>query len=87
MNLLGKEKIFTDQTKNVSNTQFSKGHQKLRLLGCPPTTELDNCAIEIINNKARHNLIDAKCRWHLDRLDGAVNFWELLSQTKVMQIR
>ena len=79
MNLLGKEKIFTDQTKNVSNTQFSKGHQKLRLLGCSPTTELDNCAIEVINNKARHNLIDAKCRWHLDRLDGSVNFWEPLS--------
>ena len=32
MNLLGKEKIFTDQTKvNKSNTQFSKGHPKLRL--------------------------------------------------------
>ena len=41
----------------------------------------------MINNKARHNLIDAKCRWHLDRLDGPVNFWEPLSQTKVMQIR
>ena len=28
--------------------------------------------IEIINNKARHNLIDAKCRWRSDQLDGAV---------------
>ena len=37
-------------------------------------------------NKARHNLIDAKCRWHSDRLDGAVSFWETLGQTKVMQI-
>ena len=42
--------------------------------------------IEIINNKARHNLIDAKCRWRSDRLDGAGSFWELLGQTKVMQI-
>jgi hypothetical protein len=42
--------------------------------------------IEIINNKARHNLIDAKCRWRSDWLDGAVNFWELLGQMKVMQI-
>ena len=44
-------------------------------------------AIEMINNKARHNLIDAKCRWHPDRLDGAGSFWELLGQTKVTQIR
>ena len=43
-------------------------------------------SIEIINNKARHNLIDAKCRWHSDRLDGAGNFREPLGQTKVMQI-
>ena len=43
--------------------------------------------IEIINNKARHNLMDAKCRWHSDRLDGTVSFRELLGQTKVMQIR
>ena len=27
-------------------------------------------SIEIVNNKARHNLIDAKCRWHSDWLDG-----------------
>ena len=74
------------QRKNIyrSNTQFSKDHQKIRLLGCPPTTELDNCAIEIINNKARHNLIDAKCRWRSDRLDGAWSFREPLGQTKVM---
>ena len=43
--------------------------------------------IEITNNKARHNLIDAKCRWRYDQLDGAESFWELLGQTKVMQIR
>ena len=43
-------------------------------------------SIDIINNKARHNLIDAKCRWHSDRLDGAGRFWEPLGQTKVMQI-
>ena len=36
MNLLGKERIFTDQTKDKSNTQFSKGHPKLRLYGFPP---------------------------------------------------
>ena len=44
-------------------------------------------SIEIINNKARHNQIDAKCRWHFDRLDGAGSFREPLGQTKVMQIR
>ena len=43
--------------------------------------------IEIINNKARHNLMDAKCRWRSDQLDGAVSFREPLGQTKVMQIR
>ena len=43
--------------------------------------------IEIINNKARHNLMDAKCRWCSDQLDGAVSFREPLGQTKVMQIR
>jgi len=42
--------------------------------------------IEIINNKARHYLIDAKCRWCSDQLDGAVSFRESLGQTKVMQI-
>ena len=43
--------------------------------------------IEIINNKARHNLINAKCRWCSNRLDGAGSFWEPLGQTKVMKIR
>ena len=43
--------------------------------------------IEILNIKARNNLINAKCRWHSDRLDGAVSFRESLGQTKVMQIR
>ena len=42
--------------------------------------------IEIINNKARHNLINAKYRWRFNWLDSAVSFWERLSQTKVMQI-
>ena len=41
----------------------------------------------MINNKARHNLMDAKCRWHSDLLDGAVSFREPLGQMKVMQIR
>ena len=41
----------------------------------------------MINNKARHNLMDAKCRWRSDRLDGTVSFREPLGQTKVMQIR
>ena len=44
-------------------------------------------SIEIIKNKARHNLIDAKCRWHSDQLDEVGSFKEPLSQTKVMQIR
>ena len=42
--------------------------------------------IEMINNKARHNLMDAKCKWRSDWLDGAVTFREPLGQTKVMQI-
>jgi hypothetical protein len=50
-------------------------------------TTLNIPAIEIINNKARHNLIDAKCRWRSDQLDGARSFWELLGQTKLIQIR
>ena len=37
--------------------------------------------IEIMNKKAKHNLIDAKCRWWSDWLDGAVSFREQLSQT------
>ena len=40
-----------------------------------------------MNNKARHNLIDAKCRWRSDWLDGAGSNWEPLGQTKAMQIR
>ena len=44
-------------------------------------------SIEIINNKARHNLMDAKCRWRSVWLDGAVSFREPLGQTKVIQIR
>ena len=50
-------------------------------------TKLQLYYIEIINNKARHNLIDAKCRWRSDRLYGAGSFREPLGQTKVMQIR
>ena len=46
-----------------------------------------NASIEIINNKARHNVIDAKCRRRSDQLDGAGSFWEPLGQTQVMQIR
>ena len=41
----------------------------------------------MLSNKARPNLIDAKCRWHSDQLDGAESFWEPLGQTKVMQIQ
>ena len=40
-----------------------------------------------MSNKARHNLIDAKCRLRSERLELAVSFRELLGQTKVMQIR
>ena len=33
-------------------------------------------SIEIVNNKARHNLMDAKCRWHSDQLDRwRCEFW------------
>ena len=37
--------------------------------------------IEIINNKAGYTLMDAKCRWRSDWLDGAVSFREPLGQT------
>ena len=43
--------------------------------------------IEILNIKARNNLINAKCRWHSNRLDGTGSCWELLGRTKVMEIR
>ena len=43
--------------------------------------------IEMMNNKARHHLIDEKCRWRSDWLDGPLSFRELLGQMKVMQIR
>ena len=39
-----------------------------------------------MNNKARQNLIDAKCRWLCNWLDGALSFREPLGQTKVVQI-
>ena len=51
-----------------------------------PTLMVDIAAIEMINNKARHNLMDAKCRWPSDQLDVAVSFREPFGQTKVMQI-
>ena len=41
-------------------------------------TSLEQLSIEIINNKARHNLMDAKCRWRSDRLDETVSFKEKL---------
>ena len=49
---------------------------------------LDNSdyPIEIINNKARHNLINAKCRWRFGRLDGTGSFLEPLGQRQVIQI-
>ena len=40
----------------------------------------------MINNKARHNLMDAKCRWRSNRLDGAVSFMKPHGQTKVKRI-
>ena len=40
--------------------------------------------IEIINNKARHNLINAKCRRRSKWLHDAGSFREPLGQTKVM---
>ena len=42
--------------------------------------------IEIMINKARHNMIDAKCRWRSNRLDGAVSLRKPLDQPIVMQI-
>jgi hypothetical protein len=40
-----------------------------------------------MNNKARHNRIDAKYRWRSDWPEGAGSNSEPLGQTKVMQIR
>ena len=38
-----------------------------------------------MKNKARHNLINAKCRWRSDQLDGAGSFWEPLGQMQIRQ--
>ena len=46
---------------------------KVKLPGDSANTQFqikDCSTIEMINNKASHNLIDAKCRWSSDRLDG-----------------
>ena len=56
------------------------------LLAVSEPQTLHESMIEIINNKARHNLIDAKYRWRSNRLVGAVSFWELLGQSKLMRI-
>ena len=48
---------------------------------CIEFTNWKNCYIEIVNHKARHNLMDRS-----DQLDGAGSFWEPLGQTQVMQI-
>ena len=42
--------------------------------------------IKIMINKAMHNLIDTKCRWRFDRLDGAVSLRKPLDQMIMMQI-
>ena len=60
---------------------------KVTTVNLNPGCKRKSSFIEMINNKARHNLIDAKCRWLSDRLDGTGSFLELLGQTKVMQIR
>ena len=54
---------------------------------CSAVCRIQLCTwIKIINDKARHNLMDVKCKWRSNRLDSAVSFKELLGQTKVMQI-
>ena len=72
-----KKKIVTADFRSEKQMVFPITYIRVRI----------NYTIEIINNKARHNLMDAKCRWRFDRLDGAVSFREPLGQTKVMQIR
>ena len=47
------------------------------MLGSPKTG-----SIEIINNKARHNLIDVKCRWRSDRLEFLGTAWSNKSDAK-----
>ena len=58
------------------------------VLNCYNEGDFSKCGalvpIEIINNKARHNLIDAKFRRRSDRLDGAGSFWEPFGETKVI---
>ena len=59
---------------------------KILIIGPIFVGSVHSLAIEIINNKVRHNMIDAKGRWRSDRLDGAESFWEPLCHTKVIQI-
>ena len=56
------------------------------LLAVSEPQTLHESMIEIINNKARHTLINAKCRWRSNRLDGAVSSRKSLGQTKVMKM-
>ena len=64
---------------NQSNYRITRQHfvfsqwngAESSIKGVRETFELRISAfIEIMNNKARHNLMDAKCRWHSDWLQG-----------------
>ena len=74
-----------DETPMISpNAAINKVHVAKR----PQRQNVcDKISIEIMNKKARHNLMDAKCSWRSNRLEGNVSFREPLGQTKVMQIR
>ena len=80
-------------TQNPTEPQFLIDFAKqlvktgLFFISNPDGTPCKRTIIEIMNNKAMQNLMDAKCRWRSDRLDGAVSFREPLGQMKVMQIR
>jgi hypothetical protein len=80
-------------TQNPTEPQFLIDFAKqlvktgLFFISNPDGTPCKRTIIEIMNNKAMQNLMDAKCRWRSDRLDGAVSFREPLGQTKVMQSR
>ena len=76
---------FNFNPSSISLPPGLKTRKKILKIGPIFVGSVYSLAIEIINNKVRHNMIDAKCRWRSDRLDGAESFWEPLGQTQVMQ--
>ena len=62
-----KKKFSKHKENNQEKGKWGLLHKKAFLnLEMDSFTVLQKLPIEIINNKARHNLLDAKCRWRSD---------------------